>query len=163
MKAYSIAVAAIAFVLLLLSTSGCVTQPAVQPVSNTDTGEEAEVTQDQSGRVKMYTRRDTLPPLALEPKPGEVIFSTKPTGAEVVINGQLAGKSPLRYALSDGSYNLGVQKAGYHPTTLYVDIQNDTLAVVRIELEPLTGQVVPRIYPQDAEVFVRGVPVEEFP
>ncbi|MFW5712047.1 MAG: PEGA domain-containing protein [bacterium] len=163
MKVSSISVTAIVFVLLLLSISGCVSQPAEQSVSTTATEEEAEVRQDQRSQVKKYSRSEGLPPFNLEPKTGEVIFSTVPSGAEVVLNGRLVGRSPLRYALSDGTYNVRVQKERYHPNNFYLDIQNDNLAAVQIELEPFTGKIVPRIHPQDAEVLLRGVPVEEFP
>ena len=163
MKIHSFAVAAIVLVLSLLSNSGCVSQPTIQSASTTESGEAAEESQAQRSQVEKYGRSEALPPLNLEPKTGEVIFSTVPPGAEVVINGRLVGRSPLRYGLSDGSYNVRVQKERYHPNNFYLDIQNDNLAAVQVELEPFTGQIIPRIHPHDAEVFLRGVLIEKFP
>ncbi len=153
MKHCSITLTAIALILLLTGTTGCVSQPD---------GPSESVEQD-SARVKIYSRSEELPPVEIETKAGEVVFSTVPAESEVLLNGRAIGKSPLRIPLSDGSYNIRIQKERYHPADFFLDIQEDTVAAVRVELQPFTGMINPRIQPADAEVQLGGIRAAEFP
>ena len=153
MRRSSINVLSIVLILLLFGATGCVSQPA---------GPTEEEIQDLS-RLMIFYRSDTLPPLEKETKPGEVIFSTVPAESEVLLNGRTIGKSPLRVPLSDGSYNIRVQKERYHPADFFLDIQNDNIAAVRVELQPFTGVIDPLLQPADAEVQLGGISADEFP
>lgn len=140
-------------ILSLISAVGCVSQPA----------ESTDNKSSNQPRVRIYSRSEELPPLEKETKAGEIVFSTVPAAAEVAINGRSVGKSPLRFPLSDGSYSIRMQKQRYHPATFFLDIQNDDVAAVRVDLQPFTGAIDPRIRPEDAELRLGELRIDEFP
>lgn len=162
MRPFLTAVLSIAGALLLLSGTGCLSQPSPGSAGSPVRGD-PDPFEDTDTRARVYTRSEEPPLLKLQPKPGEVVFSTVPAEAEVVINGEAAGTSPLRYQLSGGSYRIRIKKERYHPFDFYLDIQQDNIAAVVVRLKPYTGSIAPRLHPPDAEVSIAGTPVDEFP
>ena len=165
MKPFLTAVVSIAGALLLISSTGCLSQPSPGSAGSAGSpvrGDPAPF-EDTDTRTRVYTRSDELPRLELQPEPGQIVFSTVPPEAEVVINGEKAGKSPLRAQLSDGSYRIRISKERYRPFDFYLDIQADNIAAVQVQLQPYTGLIDPRLFPQDAAVRIAGTPVDEFP
>lgn len=67
-----------------------------------------------------------LPPperLAQPPaRQGKVFFSTEPSGAEIRMDGEKKGLSPLSLSLPAGSYDLTVAKPGHHPVEATVHV-----------------------------------------
>jgi serine/threonine protein kinase len=55
-------------------------------------------------------------------KQGKVSLSTLPTGAEILINGERKGISPLTIELPAGSHELEVTKAGHHPLEATINV-----------------------------------------
>ncbi len=93
---------------------------------------------------------------AATPAPATLVVRTEPEGAEVLIGGQLAGRTPLELAdLSPGEYDLKLQ----HPLYETVEIVGQTLAAgdaARIErtLVRATGTLTLALTPVDATVLL---------
>ena len=54
---------------------------------------------------------------------GKIALSTHPSGAEILINGQRRGTSPLTIELPAGSHELEVKKAGHDPLEATINVQ----------------------------------------
>ena len=55
-------------------------------------------------------------------KEGRILLSTHPSGAEIAINGERKGLSPLTLSLPAGSYDLVVTKTGHHPLEATINV-----------------------------------------
>lgn len=96
--------------------------------------------------------------LTMEKLPGHLEVSTAPPGAEVMVDGQPAGTTPLVVRdLSPGSHKIVVQAARYLPASSEVLIEGlDHTQPLSLTLEPAWGQVQLNSNPGGAEVTVAG-------
>src|SRR5919201_3995560 len=93
---------------------------------------------------------------------GTLILSTHPTGAQVVVDGQSRGITPLTLTLKAGAHVVQLRGAG-QPRTIPVAIAADTQVSQYIELPGSgaavgPGQLQVRTEPAGARVSVDGVP-----
>lgn len=73
-------------------------------------------------------------------KQGKIALSTRPAGAEVMIDGKPKGRSPLVLALPAGAYELAVTKEGHHPLEATINVLPEQEIPVDLKLseeEPL--------------------------
>jgi len=150
--------------LVLLSVSilgtGCGTVPA-EDYSTEGIG--SNQGSEQQADFHIFYRTDELPPVDETPEEGKILFSTRPPGAEVLINGKLIDKTPFIHPLENGSYQVSIKKSRYREFSFYLDIQNDNIAAVQVVLAPLTGVVSPIIEPRDTEVTIGNKVIQDFP
>ncbi len=111
------------------------------PVKTTSKGE-------HGGRFDIETKAQS----------GTVISVTSdPSNAEVYVNGQFQGFTPLTMEnLDSGAYNIQIRKSGYYPVTRRIDISADTNVSIDATLSPVTGYLSIGTTPPDAEVYVDG-------
>jgi serine/threonine-protein kinase len=65
---------------------------------------------------------------------GKIALSTHPSGAEIIINGQRRGISPLTLELPAGSHELEVMKAGHHPLEATINVLPEQEVPVDLKL-----------------------------
>lgn len=105
-------------------------------------------------------QRLTLEPLTLTPAAGMLSLSSAPGGANVNLDGEFAGQTPLELELSpDREHRITVSRAGYKRQSVSLSLAAGESASRRLTLQPLLGDVVLRVSPEEAEVLVNGEPV----
>lgn len=101
----------------------------------------------------------TLPEVTLEPADGLLELTSTPSGANVSVNGEYAGQTPLVLALApDRDHRLSLSKAGYGPVTREARVRANAREALAVPLTPITGAVDVVAEPAGAEVWVDGRP-----
>ncbi len=101
-------------------------------------------------------------PLAVEMRrlEGSVVIRTSPLGADVFINGQRRGTTPLTVELPPGDFRYSVQKAGYEPFQGSFSIEHGSRVRKSVILAPgrgpSMGVVEVRTIPPAASVAIDG-------
>jgi serine/threonine protein kinase len=90
---------------------------------------------------------------------GSLSISSNPPGAQVTVDGQARGVTPLMLTLKPGNHNVELRGGG-EPRTLPVTITAGTQVSQYIELPKITafGQLQVRSEPAGAQVTVDGIP-----
>ncbi|GHA11833.1 hypothetical protein GCM10008090_22030 [Arenicella chitinivorans] len=91
----------------------------------------------------------------LEPAWAEYQFSSQPAGADIVIDGEVVGQTPMSVRLEEGSRELLIRAAKSKPfsDTLNVVARQD-LVVPTVALEPADGELALQSKPAGAAVIV---------
>ena len=98
---------------------------------------------------------------ALDNVNGQMSINTVPTNAEVFVNEQSVGRSPVNLSRSSGVYRIKVVAQGYEPTEETAEITYDTPHIERdYRLEPRKGAITLQLSPADGELIVDGVGVD---
>ncbi|MEZ5560786.1 MAG: PEGA domain-containing protein [Pseudomonadales bacterium] len=101
----------------------------------------------------------TLPEVTLERADSVLVIETQPAGAGITLNGRFQGQSPVELAVRSGvSYRVQAFADGYEPGERSVSLSAGAEQTLRIALERLTGTLVVRSQPEDAELLVDGAP-----
>ncbi len=83
---------------------------------------------------------------------------TIPDNAEVSINREIRGSSPLDITnLKKGTYLISVKKRNYHTAYRTVQIKDNTKLAVEIEIEPITGLAFIETIPPGADVIINEI------
>jgi len=100
----------------------------------------------------------------LSPKTGMITINSNPSGAEVYIDGQKVGETPLEhYVLPIGLHQVLIKKEGYKDEVFNVSIQEGKELTFNVELSPKTGMITITTDPSGAEVYIDGLKVGETP
>jgi len=94
----------------------------------------------------------------LDPLPGRVSFAGTPDGAEIVIDDEPLGESPLEdVALERGAYRLEIRHPGFFAQQLPLLVEGrDVEQTIAFELTPSTADVEATSEPADAEIRING-------
>jgi formylglycine-generating enzyme required for sulfatase activity len=102
----------------------------------------------------------SLGTIELEPASGLLSLSSTPTGANVTLDGEFQGQTPLQLALSpDRDHRLAVFKPGYRRYSDTISLQAGSSEEKSIKLRAQLGEVKLRVEPANALVRVNGKPV----
>lgn len=71
-----------------------------------------------------------------ETKRSYIVATSAPTGAEIVLDGKLIGRTPYTFEIEPGSYEIEYRKPGYLPTQATIRVQDDQRVPVDVELVP---------------------------
>jgi len=95
--------------------------------------------------------------VVLVPATGRLTVNSNPSGAEVYIDGEKAGTTPLRnYTILEGIHEVVIKKAGYAERTYAVSIRYGEFKVLNVTLAPETGKLTVKSTPIGAEVYIDG-------
>ena len=98
----------------------------------------------------------------LQPAPGELALSTVPSGANVTLDGEFQGQTPLTLDISPGqAHRLDVFKPGYQRFNDTVEMAAATQAQRSVTLKALLGEVRLRISPASAVVRIDGRTIDK--
>jgi PEGA domain-containing protein len=106
-----------------------------------------------------YAARKFVMPGAAAPLTGTLNINSNPPGAQVNVDGQASGVTPLTLTLKPGNHNVELRGSG-DPRTIPVTITAGTQVSQYIELPKVTafGQLQVRSEPAGAAVTVDGIP-----
>lgn len=118
--------------------------PRYQPFS-------AEVDVEGAGKQQTFAPR-------LVPNWADVTITSEPAGAQVMVNGEAHGATPLTTQLLAGNHPVELQLDGFKPWTTDVQVKaNEPLSLGPIKLGLPDGRLVLRSEPNGAAVTVAGV------
>jgi formylglycine-generating enzyme required for sulfatase activity len=93
----------------------------------------------------------------LQPAWAVVDFRTSPVGAEVLVDGELLGSTPLAAEILQGSHEVTLKLAGHKAWQDELDvIAGEDFSLPAVELEPADGLVFLQSSPSGASVTVSG-------
>lgn len=97
--------------------------------------------------------------IALEPVQGQLNVASRPQGAEVMVDGQAVGKTPLQLALAGGRYHVQLQLADYEPVSEDIELTYLQPEPAReYFLQPVQGRINVTTTPQGGVLLVNGQP-----
>ncbi|MBR2364559.1 MAG: PEGA domain-containing protein [Lentisphaeria bacterium] len=114
-----------------------------------------------AGKREVFTVRDSLPPpaitVSLNSNRGRLYVDTFPAGAEIFIDGQPMGVTPLVFPVGEGQHQLELKKKGFRSYSRSVDVtrSRDT-RIGKVTLQPLPAHLRVTSSPAGAELFING-------
>ena len=98
-----------------------------------------------------------LEPITLLPAEGTLRLISKPAHANVTVDGEFQGQTPITLSLEPGeSHRLAIFKPGYSSAVRNISLEPEEERDMRISLQPKLGDVLVKIAPADAQLFVNG-------
>jgi len=98
-----------------------------------------------------------LPPVELESADGLVFIRSVPGNANVTINGEFRGQTPLEVSLPPGqSHEVRLFRTGFNTASRRIETRPDEERDITISLDPVTTLVRVLADPPDAELYVDG-------
>ena len=95
--------------------------------------------------------------VTLAPAEGELSLSSNPSQANVTVDGQFVGRTPVTVALSPGREHLvQLSKAGYDRKSVTLALEKGQQATRNIVLTPRLGNIRFQITPDNATLLVNG-------
>ncbi len=112
--------------------------------------------------VKIQRRKQTKLQVDLEPVNGRINISSRPTGANIFLNEELIGKTPLEYSQNGGLYSLRVTAENYVDTIEKFEITHLELKVERnYKLSRIKAKITPKLTPKGGKLLVNGTLAKE--
>ena len=100
----------------------------------------------------------TLPPITLQAAASTLSLGSEPSQANVTVDGEYRGQTPLALELSPGSpHRIAVFKPGYRRVIRELTLQPEQRRELQIRLAARLGEVLVEVQPEDAEILVNGV------
>lgn len=100
-----------------------------------------------------------LGPIVLVPASGVLKLGSEPSGANVTVDGEFAGRTPLTVELKPGREHLvQLSRAGYNRRSFTLSLARGTTDHRTLTLTPQLGEVTFEITPESAELVVNGQP-----
>lgn len=89
---------------------------------------------------------------------GTLAVTSNPPGAQVFVNGQLVGNTPVNLSLNPGSYTLELRRQGYQTYRTTVAIAPGANSRINVNLSPVVSQGVLTVTsnPSNADVYING-------
>ncbi len=108
-------------------------------------------------QVKVVGGRTETVQASLRKSAGSLLLRTEPAGANVYVDGKLAGVSPFQgEGLTPGAHRVQVSKEAYETQEKEVTIKVNERAEVSISLKRITGSLVIQTEPPGANIYVDG-------
>lgn len=113
---------------------------------------------DQTLEVVAGQAQD-LGSIELQPANGLLALSSRPGGANVTVDGEFRGQTPLEVELTPGrDHRINLSRPGYRRYNASIAMEAGSSDSLAVELKPLLGQVRFRISPPQAMLRVDGRP-----
>lgn len=97
--------------------------------------------------------------VVMSPMSSSVLIESNPTHAQVSINGQLKGETPLVIPrLKNGEYSAKIEKTGYAGREVSWKIENNRPQKIMVDMLSNTGKVKISSVPGDAHISIDGRP-----
>ncbi|MCH1491629.1 MAG: SUMF1/EgtB/PvdO family nonheme iron enzyme [Luminiphilus sp.] len=98
-----------------------------------------------------------LEPITLVPAAGILELQSSPAAANVTVDGDFMGLTPLSLELDPGrNHRIQVSKVGYNRARLEVSLEKGTTATRTVKLEPRLGNISFQLTPPDAQLWING-------
>ena len=100
-----------------------------------------------------------LPEIILAKADGRLVLETRPSGANVTIDGDFKGRSPVEQALTpDTPHEVSIYTDGYISAKRSVTVGSGQTEKLELELEPELATIRLATTPEDAELLIDGKP-----
>lgn len=110
------------------------------------------------------TQSRMLETIRLQPADGRLEVRTHPSGANVLLGGVFAGRTPLQLPLAaDETHLIQISRAGYENVTQKVKLRRSETKTLDLTLKPIMGAINFLVQPADSELFVDGQSVGMVP
>jgi formylglycine-generating enzyme required for sulfatase activity len=98
-----------------------------------------------------------LEPITLEAADGLLRLSSTPGNANVTVDGEFRGQTPLELSLEPGqAHRLAVFKPGYTRARRTLSLEPEEVRNMQLQLKPQLGEVLVKVEPASAEILVNG-------
>lgn len=98
----------------------------------------------------------------LTPVEGVLKLSSIPFGADVEINGESIGVTPVNIPVSGDYYDISIVKDGFEKTVETIEVTNDKRSIKRnYKLEPKKGLLQVKVAPNDGLLLINGLGVQK--
>lgn len=98
-----------------------------------------------------------IPAVALQRADGLVFIRSQPSGANVTINGEFRGQTPVELALPPGrAHELTLFRSGFNSASRRIETRPNEEQDITVPLVPITSTVKIIASPSDAELYVDG-------
>jgi len=98
-----------------------------------------------------------LEPIELEPAEGVLRLSSQPDAANVTVDGEFRGRTPLELSLEpDSERRIAVFRPGYDPASRTLSLEPEEVRDMHLRLQARLGEVLVQVEPAAAEIFVDG-------
>lgn len=98
--------------------------------------------------------------IALVPATGVLTLNSQPSGANISVDGEFAGQTPLELELEPNiDHRISLSRAGYRRASQTLKMDAGASTERTVTLQPLLGDVLVRVEPPEAELVVNGKPV----
>ena len=98
-----------------------------------------------------------LEPVRLSPADGTLVLSSTPASANVTVNGQYQGQTPLELSLKPSDeHNVSVLKPGYKRASRTLSLNPEERRDLHLKLKAQLGDVLVQVEPASAEILVNG-------
>jgi hypothetical protein len=112
---------------------------------------------DHSLKYKIDAKRvNDLGEIKLEPRFGEVIVLTEPSGAILYVNGEEHSVTPFQIRLKSGIYEIVLRKFNYHDLKTQIKVQDGQLVKQKLDLKPNFGTLSLLSDPKGTIVYLDG-------
>ena len=132
------------------TSEGALFETIVDAKSAADVPKEASAKQDSADEP--VKKSDPAP---ADPEYG-IKISTSPASALIFLNGSLVGTGSVLVTPESGSYQVTARKQGYYSESVWVTYDDETLVIVELDLEEITGYLFLDVKPADAEITING-------
>ena len=85
----------------------------------------------------------------------------QPDDAQVYFNNEFVGTGTVLVTPKAGSYQITVRREGYYPQTVWAQYDDNTLVVIGVSLNEITGYLFLEVEPPNATATINGRPVSE--
>jgi hypothetical protein len=133
------------------------TEDSEPPETDKEPDSTAEKT-TESDRVGSSS--DSVEPDPEEPEYG-IRITASPGSASLFVNGSLVGTGSAFITPDAGSYQITARKSGYYTKSVWVNYAEETLVVVDIDLDEITGYLYVEVTPRGAEITANGYQISE--
>lgn len=99
----------------------------------------------------------SFPNVMMLPAEGVLDLTSQPNRANVTLNGEFQGQTPLQLSLEPGvSHRIAMFKPGFSNTQRNVTLKPEQVQALQLRLKPLLGEILVRVQPDNARVSVEG-------
>lgn len=96
--------------------------------------------------------------IEMKPLKGEIKVNSVPSGANVIVNGEQRGQTPLQIALEGGLHNVQLSLSGYEPTEEILELTHTASSIERrYQLEPVRAGVTLQLQPMGGRLTLNGI------
>ncbi|MCF7981174.1 MAG: PEGA domain-containing protein [Pseudomonadales bacterium] len=100
---------------------------------------------------------EIIPEVVLSKLDGLARVSSKPSEANVTVNGEFRGQTPLAITLAPGQeYQISLFKPGYQVSKHHLKVRSAVEEELSVQLKPIVAQVKVTSQPSNAKVFIDG-------
>ncbi|MEN8130563.1 MAG: PEGA domain-containing protein, partial [Pseudomonadota bacterium] len=98
-----------------------------------------------------------LPEVRLERADGRIVLESIPTGANVTVEGNYRGQTPLKLSLApDRKYRIALSRVGHQSVVRQIMVEADQEQRHTVRLKATMGTIKLSVDPNDAQIYVDG-------